>query len=163
MTSWHRYSEPLAGVVILLVCIPPIKHRKGKNLEPDSAEGVGEGGRTMVCLPDGDRGLGSMFVARDARTAFVPGTAYCGGEPWFMGKRVVRQCFASILTRLQLDSLQSDAVIASLTCHGSGGSIPGFGSLELPLDGRKVWDSPSQSCGGRHEILSGADPACTEK
>lgn len=58
-----------------------------------------------------------------------------GGEPWFTGKIVVCQFFASILTRLQLDSLQSDAAIASLTCHGGGGAIPGFGSLELPLDG----------------------------
>lgn len=49
MTSWHRYSEPLASVVILLVFIPPIKRRTGKNLEPASVEGFEEGGRTMAC------------------------------------------------------------------------------------------------------------------
>lgn len=53
MTSWHRSWEPLASVVILLVFIPPIKHRKGKNLEPASAEGGGGGRQNhgmSVCL-----------------------------------------------------------------------------------------------------------------
>ena len=50
---------------------------------------------------------------------------------------MVCQCFASILTRLQLDSPQSDAAIASLACHGSGGSIPRFGSLERFRMGEK--------------------------
>lgn len=87
MTSWHRYSEPLASVVILLVFIPPIKHRKGKNLGHASAEGVGRAAEPWhVCLPDGDRGLGSMFVARDAWTAFVPDPACSGGRAMVYGE-----------------------------------------------------------------------------
>ena len=96
MTSWHRYSEPLASVDTLPVFIPPIKHRKGKNLEPASAEGVGgrQNHGMSVCLlgtVGWDRCLSRETLGQLFLTAFVPDTAGGGGEPWFMGKRVVCQ------------------------------------------------------------------------